>query len=547
MQTSSVKLSPSLPAEKNQALTRRAIIIVVLIGLLAALLHLAPYLFALWQLPDGWFFTGNLNTSPDLMQYYVWGRQTQIEGLVVSNKFTPEPNAPHLVLTLYYLIGQMAALSGLRPEFVYVLLGSVFAFGLIVLLFVIIRRFMNSLYQTWWMFALLLLGGGLGPLIKIISRYQVIQNNLLLKRTLVDGLWLSIQFEDLRGHFIFQTLFDTHFLLLWLLTAAAIYTLYLTFNSFSWGRLAMTAVLFFITTTVHLYEGITLVIIAAVVLFIFWRKQLLQRHMFLTFITGSIGVGISLVWQALLFRSSGLPITEWREVELLISAVFLAFPLAWIIIVWGLGRYWHNAGVKESFLLGWIAACLLIIFAAPFYPYPTRGTLTLQIPVFLVAGAIYFAKYERVKWWAAFIVLGTLLIAPLWIMENWWEVAQFNPNQPHKFMNEDHREIVDTLAKNGTAADILIAKEDQLLWLAPENPGKLYCGHFFLTVDYRAKCNQVENFYSNPAAAQSQFLEDQNIRFVFVTADDDPQQFSQLPGLNLLAENSTGTLFEFSD
>jgi len=35
------------------------------------------------------------------------------------------------------------------------------------------------------------------------------------------------------------------------------------------------------------------------------------------------------------------------------------------------------------------------------------------------------------------------------------------------------------------------------LWLAPEYPGKLYCGHFFLTADYEQKCAKVVRFFES--------------------------------------------------
>jgi len=56
-------------------------------------------------------------------------------------------------------------------------------------------------------------------------------------------------------------------------------------------------------------------------------------------------------------------------------------------------------------------------------------------------------------------------------------------------MSIEHREIVDLLRHRASPKDVLIVDKSEVpwktddLWLAPEYPGKLYCGHFFLTAD----------------------------------------------------------------
>src|SRR4030042_2854024 len=89
------------------------------IAVLAALLHLAPLWRAQLQTPPGWTFSGNVNGSPDYMQYRVWMRQTQETGILVANKFTNEPNKPHLLVVLYYAFGKASDWLNITPELVY--------------------------------------------------------------------------------------------------------------------------------------------------------------------------------------------------------------------------------------------------------------------------------------------------------------------------------------------------------------------------------------------------------------------------------------------
>ena len=72
---------------------------------------MAPYWRAASQAPDGWAFTGNLSSSPDYMQYRVWMRQTQVDGPLVNNVFTSEPNRPYLPVSVYWAISTVTTVG----------------------------------------------------------------------------------------------------------------------------------------------------------------------------------------------------------------------------------------------------------------------------------------------------------------------------------------------------------------------------------------------------------------------------------------------------
>ena len=122
------------------------------------------------------------------------------------------------------------------------------------------------------------------------------------------------------------------------------------------------------------------------------------------------------------------------------------------------------------------------------------------------------------------------------------------------YINVHHREILDSLQQKASESDILMVdksypfwKTDDL-WLAPEYPGKLYCGHFFLTVEYERKRAEVIHFFemSSPEE-QARFLERENIRFLYVDAEKDLQHFKKIPGLVLIRATPVGYLFEYID
>ena len=125
------------PASK---LTVTTIIALFIIALFAALLHMVPFWRAQAQTAPGYIFTGNINNSPDLMQYRVWERQALESGVLVTDKFTSEPNEPHLLVIFYYIIAKLAMLFSVPFEFVYGYIGAVLAFLFVFVLFYIIHK-----------------------------------------------------------------------------------------------------------------------------------------------------------------------------------------------------------------------------------------------------------------------------------------------------------------------------------------------------------------------------------------------------------------------
>ncbi|MGE5265454.1 MAG: hypothetical protein ACM3S0_18900, partial [Acidobacteriota bacterium] len=489
------------PAEGHRAGLLTVIPLPVLaVAILAALLHMMPYWHAQSQTPTGWTFTGNIASNPDYMQYRVWTRQTEQTGILVSNRFTTEPNSPYLPVFLYYGIGQISRWSQVAPEFVYAYAGAFLAFLLTLLLFVIVRRFMPTIYQTWWVFVVILFGGGLGAHLRFLANLDIVKKNFLLAQTLVEGLaWPT--FESYRGNYVVNALFDTHYLAIWVLAAAAVFAFYMALREPSPWRTLLACGLFAASSLLHLYEGVTLVAIVMGVALLSWRKGTLSRSTMATMLACTVAVAASIGWQLVLYRSSGLPTPTWRAVNILFSTLLISYPVAWVLIAWGLGDYWRTAKFDQVFLLGWALGCTALTLSGPFYPYPDRGTMTLEIPLYLVAGAIYFSRQVRVTRLHAVLAFLLLAATPTFAIYFAWRSTSFTPTEPSMFLSVAHREILNVLQQSAAEDDVLIVDKTDFpwrtddLWLAPEYPGKLYCGHFFLTPNYESKCAEVNRFF----------------------------------------------------
>ncbi len=233
-------------------------------ALAMTLLHFAPYWRAGSQMPSGWTFTGNLHSSPDFMQYRTWFRQSQRTGVLVSSNFTSEPNPPHLPVALYYATGKLASWTRMTPEYVYIYIGGAFLLAFSFLLFATIRLFLPHPYQTWWVYLVIFLGGGLGGYLKLLGRFDLVKSNFFLQTLIIDPMVRTAVFEDFRGHYIVNTLWDTHHLMTWLITTLTLVAVYLALQKASTVRLAAAAVLCFLTPLLHVYEGVTLLAILGI-------------------------------------------------------------------------------------------------------------------------------------------------------------------------------------------------------------------------------------------------------------------------------------------
>jgi hypothetical protein len=554
-----------LPSEKPTSLLSKTTLSVIVVALLAAVFHIAPYWVAKLQTPPGTKFTGNLNISPDVMQYRVWARRTQKTGPLVDNTFTNEPNKPHLPVIFYYVLGKMSAMVGTEPEHTFYYVGAFLAFVFTIVLFLTIRLFMKSNYRTWWCFFIILIGGGLGAHLLLLENFAIVRNNFILNSLIVRPFKVRerLIFEGYRGHYVFTTLIDHHFLMIWLVTLLAVISFYYTVKKFSPFKVALTAFLYAAMTLLHLYEGITLIMITLGVVFFCWRKKLQTRPAVITALVCIVSVAACLWWQFNLFSSSELPISPWRALSVLASTLLLAYPLAWVMIFLGFSDFYRQAGLNECFLIGWATGCVVLLLSGPFYPYPDRGAITAQIPLYLIAAAIFFSMYRRVNWAAAVIIVVVLGATPVWILKHHWvQYSGYSPNKPYAWLGPGHREIVNELRSCATHEDVLLvdkappdwAADD--LWLAPYHPGRLYCGHFFLTPQYEQKRTEAADFFEkNDTSEQIEFLERERIRFVYVNTQNDPvrfetvhdpEGFEQIPGLRLLKNTAVGSLFEFS-
>lgn len=537
----SVSTESSPPAEPG-----RLPWVVLVIAALAAALHALPLITAALTVPEGWRFTGIHQSSPDLMQYRQWFRQTQLEGPLISDVLTAEPNQPHVLVLLAWFVSTLATWLDASPEFVYAGLGSALAFAFVIVLYRVVEAFVPGPAHRWWIYGALLLGGGLGGHLKLALRFEAVRNLPGVRRMIWDPLLDNLTFEDYRGQFIFSTFFDTHFLLAWLLTTASALALFRYVRRPSTAGLVTTTVLSAFTGLMHLHSGLTFLAIAAGVAWMCWVGQQQAGPALTGLVVAGGGALASVAVQGLLIGRAGIPASPWRAGPILPSILFLAYTLQWAMTAWGLPRLWRKVSLETCVLTGWMIGCLVYAWSGPFYPYPDRGTMTLLIPITILGGLAYFQERSAPTPLALAVGGFFLLATPVWTLAHEVSAATFSPELNSKFVSVDHDRLVQVAKTSAARGDLLLADERSLLWLAPDYPGVHYCAHFFLTVDYARKQEDVRRFYAGTASEQATFMRAHGVKFLFVPARETPARFRGVPGLSMIEENGVGALFSFT-
>jgi len=516
-----------------------------LVALGAALFHMFPYWRTQIATPPGWTFTSNTTISPDQMQYRVWMRQTQVQGPVVDNRFTTEPHRPYLLLPFYWTVGAVARGLSASPESVYWWVGAPLAVALTLLLFSLCRRFLSDSYQQWVVFLAILFGGGIGGHLKILAETPV--GKLRFFELFVsEPLRSWTLFEDHRQHYVVKTLFDTHFLVIWLAALGAVGCMLVAVRSPSVRSWVAVSILTALVTILHLYEGVTITVIASGIAFVCALKGCIpvRRGMTLVGVTLAGAMPV-LLWWFLSYSASGLPWPAWREPLVLPSLLFLAFPLAWIALLWGGRTMWAEAELDDCLLVGWALGCTVLTQLGPFYPYVGRGIMTMQVPLTLLAGRIVFRRYARLPRRLGLAVLLTLSATPVWLIARTVYRGGFEADAPWKHINQGQVAVLDGLERNAQPEDVLLIEARDALWLAPHYPGKLYVGHFFLTVDFARKTADLERFLSASTSDQERMLRDWGVRWLYVRRELTPHRFLTVTHLAPVIQTSAGTLFRF--
>ena len=110
------------------------------------------------------------------------------------------------------------------------------------------------------------------------------------------------------------------------------------------------------------------------------------------------------------------------------------------------------------------------------------------------------------------------------------------------YINADHRAALSALLSRSDTSQVLLAEPADLLWLAPEFPGRLYVGHFFLTVNFREKTESLQRALATPDSLPA-LLARSGASWLYVNAQHEPGRLTGAAPITPVHSGPMGTLF----
>ena len=519
----------------------------------ASVVHLAPYIVAKIATPEGWTFTGNTHGSPDDMVRRVWMRQSMETGIFVTNKFTEEPNPPHILVVEFWISGKIAQVTGTDPETVYEIGGSVLAAVLTWLVLLVVAQFGRSRIEKLWMFAIIAISGGVGAHMNLLKAATTVPGTRLLASLVERPLEVTRFLDSGRGTYYLNTILDTHFIVVWVMVLLSVMAAHATMrksrNLSTWAAML---ILFALTTLVSIYHGVTIIAVMAAVCLVFRIRGHDWRHWLKVLVVGGCVVCLVAIWEVLKWKSAGLPLPEWGGKYIFFAVVVVGYPFVFLTAPMGGADFVKNADADDSFIAGWATGLLAIVLSSPFYRHPIRGTVTLAIPLAIIACRIYFRNRRQVSFGHAATAMVLMIGLPLQLAYGLKRDSEFRPDRTYIWINQHHKDVIGYLREHADESDLLLVDRRRApwqtddRWLAPAFRGRMYSGNYFLTPNHSAKRGGVIQFYHQmDSLTRATFLEQSKIRWVFAGPENDLPKLRNTPGLVLRLSFPEGSLLEY--
>lgn len=487
-----------------------------LVFLFAALLVCVTswhYVACVRQTPKGWRFSGLTYNLRDQNTYLTWMAQARAGKFFFDNLYTGEKEQPGYCNILWWALGTFSRITGLSLISVYHGSRVVFIFVFLLLLDRFIGYFLADERERWCAFLLISLGTGFGWLLVLFSP--------LMKSVLsCADLWIPEAFAFLSmlwfPHFVFSLILQVS--IYWLFLAAC------ERDRASWaiGAGALALLLGF-THTYHL-PTVYVVVTMFALLNTEMRWQSLKYAVLI--------VGLSL--PALIYFTAITRIcpsmAAWKQQNICRSpaiwwyvAGFGAIALLPLLFPRQLTKL-ADKSPRNLFLLTWLLCNVALLYTYPLLPFERRLVQGLQIPLTLLSVQILFRVIRQVPRFATLQTRRALLIGALVAFSMptslfHLTVTSFRvlPPRSPEYLSPDELATIAYLRRNASADAVILAPEQQGMWLPLMTKRRVFVGHPGLTADYRCKSRLVQRFFAGKMSAQElrQLLQAHSVNFIY--------------------------------
>lgn len=423
--------------------------------------------------------------------------------------YTPEPHRGVFLLTFYLGLGHIARLLNAPIILVFHaarLIGSLLMF---LAIYLFVANWTRDVIQRRVTWGLAVVAGGFGWLALL---FGVVTPDVL---ALPEAFPLQAAYTN--PHFpwsIAVALWLTHTLL-----SVAV------FSSTRWPKLDAETVGLIISTlflvSVAPFVLLPIAIAYGVLCVSLWiklrqfpRRQLAWGGVLLIF-------GAPLVAYSLWATSSANPIFEaWMSQNVTPSPeiwkYLVAFgPLLALALV-GLWGQWHRLSIEHIFLIGWLVAIVLLLYAP--LSLQRRFSMGITVPLAVFAGIglwrVVFPAVAK-RWHTMLVIIVLSLTAPSTIMA--LAIPLVGARQPSEdyyfYTSGDELQMLSWLQGHADPRDAVVLASPQVSLILPIHGLRVVYGHPFETIHAQEREKSVIDFYSGKDCS---VIEREGVRYVVV-------------------------------
>ncbi|MHB8635964.1 MAG: hypothetical protein ACYC96_05775 [Fimbriimonadaceae bacterium] len=264
-------------------------------ALAVVLVLLFPIVLGYLLAPAGTSFLGFPYNTDDHMVYAAWMRQAMAGHFLFDNRFTTDPQPGLTIHVYFFLLGQVARLTGIAwaAHLARISLAIAFTF----LLFRLIKRLGFELYTNKLALILAMVGGGLGFLAWHDFGTDIVRSSSMWVANVTGGK-LPTDVWQPEGYVFPSLLTNSLFALaLCLIVTAFLCVLRARESDSSWGPVIVGALAVGVLMNVHSYD----VLLVALVLVGLLATAISRRQVTLRWLIGTVVIGLGALPAALWF------------------------------------------------------------------------------------------------------------------------------------------------------------------------------------------------------------------------------------------------------
>lgn len=475
---------------------KQELIYVLSLALLASFFSLLPTLWAWFQTPHGFWFSGfNFWFDPwDINSYFANMRQGVLGHWLYQDPYHPDKSTPLPIFTLYLFLGHLAGIFNLPVPVVYHLASIFLTIMFFFVLYMFLSLFLKERSERFLSLILITFGGGAGWLFFPFGIY-------LQDFGFPDGT-------------VFQTLHLPNFILDQTLFLTTLFFFFQSLFSKRWS-FSLPAILSGIfLSSIHPYSLFVVIIIFISFSFLLlWRRKLFPQP--LKLLLQFFPWVVILFFFYLLLRTT--PFFDSKVITLKPTlatpsplVLLLGYGLLTPLAILGVINLWQQNSKKSLFLIAWFFSQFAILYI----PVDFQRILIKSLFIIFCLVAVFgLRKIKIFSFWPVRFLL-VFFVAFSQIVILFYLLTLPDASRKWLYVGQEEKQGFDFLLEKSEPREIVLAAYPLSNYIPANTNNSVYFGYSLL--DISGKGEMVSNFYSGRLSySAEQFLKKEKIDYVF--------------------------------